>query len=67
MRFLAINLNHPAHYFTFGSFSISAGNLLIILFMILIFLLALVLPFPGHEGQTAHSKSDSRENERGKR
>ena len=49
MRFLAINLNHPAHYFTFGPFSVSAGNLAIILFMFLIFAIALVLPFPDHE------------------
>ena len=49
MRILAINLNHPAHYFTFGPFSVSAGNLAIILFMFLVFGLALVLPFPNHE------------------
>ena len=49
MRFLEINLNHPAHYFTFGPFSVSAGNLAIIVFMAVIFIAALLLPFPGHD------------------
>ena len=65
MRFLAINLNHPAHYFTFGPFSISAGNLLIILFMALIFTLALLLPFPGDIDQTSDTTKKTRTNERG--
>jgi len=41
-----INLNHPAHYYSVGPFSISAGNAVIILVMIAIFTLALFLPFP---------------------
>lgn len=48
-RFLEINLNHPAHYFTFRPFSVSAGNLTIILSMAAIFLFALFAPFPDHE------------------
>jgi len=46
-----INLNHPAHYYSVGPFSISAGNAVIILVMIAIFTLALFLPFP-------HGKAD---------
>lgn len=45
-----INLNHPAHYFGIGAFQISVGNALIIATMILIFALAIVLPFPGGKG-----------------
>ena len=40
------NLNHPAHYIGLGPFSISLGNLLIIISMSVIFLVALFLPFP---------------------
>ena len=64
MRFPEINLNHPAHYFTFGPFSVSAGNLAIIAFMVIIFLLALILPFPDHHeigsGESQNSDSASR-------
>jgi hypothetical protein len=42
-----INLNHPAHYFGIGFFQISAGNAVVIILMIILFLLALVAPFPG--------------------
>jgi len=46
MQSALINLNHPAHYFTFGPFSISIGNAVIIGVMIAIFAIALFLPFP---------------------
>ena len=48
-----INLDHPAHYFTVGPFSISEGNATIILVMIALFVLALFLPFP-------HGKEDKK-------
>lgn len=41
-----INLNHPQHYFSWSFLSISIANLVIILTMIIIFGLALYLPFP---------------------
>ena len=44
------NLDHPAHYFSVGPFSISAGNATIILVMIVIFGIALFLPFPHGKG-----------------
>lgn len=50
-----INLNHPAHYFSFGPFSVSAGNLAVIIGMFVIFLLALFLPFPGHRNSARRS------------
>ena len=42
-----INLDHPAHYFGIGAFQISVGNAVIIVAMIIIFILAIALPFPG--------------------
>jgi hypothetical protein len=44
-----INLNHPAHYFSVGPFSVSMGNAIIIGIMFALFALALLLPFPGHK------------------
>ena len=49
VRFLAISLDHPAHYVSVGPFSVSAGNLMIIISMCVIFIVALFLPFPDHE------------------
>ena len=39
-------LNHPAHYLTWGWLSISLPNLIVILLMIVVFVLAVLLPFP---------------------
>ena len=62
LRILEINLNHPAHYISFGPFSVSAGNLTIILSMLAIFILALFLPFPNHDQAEKHTslKSEKR-------
>jgi hypothetical protein len=40
-------MNAPAHYFDLGFIHISAANLTVILLMVLVFILAVVLPFPG--------------------
>jgi hypothetical protein len=53
MQIPVIDLNHPAHYFTWGPFSISSGNATIIISMIVIFGIALFLPFP-------HGKKDKK-------
>ena len=45
-----INLNHPGHYLHWGVIQISVANLVMILVMITLFVLALVLPFPGSKG-----------------
>lgn len=37
----------PGLYFGWGSFSIQFGNLVVIVLMIVLFVLALLLPFPG--------------------
>ena len=39
-------------YFGFGNFQIQSGNLIVIVVMLVLFALALVLPFPGSK----HSK-----------
>jgi hypothetical protein len=54
MQLALIDLNHPAHYISVGPFSISMGNLIVILSMMAIFTLALFLPFPhSHNGKKA--------------
>jgi hypothetical protein len=63
-----INLNHPQHYFHWSIFIISVANLAIIVTMIIIFGLAVLLPFPrgrrfAQSTDSATSRSgDSREN-----
>ena len=42
------------HYLHWGVISVSVTNLLIIVAMLVLFVLALVVPFPGHR-TTAHS------------
>ncbi len=42
-----VDLNGNGSYLTWGWFSISYGNLAVILVMVALFLLALVVPFPG--------------------
>jgi hypothetical protein len=42
-----VHLNHPAHTIHRGWFLISVANLVVIGLMIAIFILAVVLPFPG--------------------
>ena len=41
-----VNLNHPGHYVTWGVIQISVANLVVIAVMIVVFALALLLPFP---------------------
>jgi len=56
-----INLNHPAHYFGVGPFSISVGNAVMIAALAILFILALLLPFP-HSGDSASRNSGKRRN-----
>jgi hypothetical protein len=44
----AIDLNGTGHYLSWGVIQISWANAVVILLMIVVFVLALVLPFPGH-------------------
>lgn len=45
-RALAGALDGPAHYLTWGPVQISVANLVTILIIILLFVVALVVPFP---------------------
>jgi hypothetical protein len=47
LRSAPINLNHTGHYLHWGVIQISVANLVVILLMVTMFVLALVLPFPG--------------------
>jgi hypothetical protein len=46
-----IDLNGPERYVHWGWFQISVGNAIIVLAMIAVFVLALVVPFPGKGGR----------------
>jgi len=41
-----VNLNHPTHYIHWGWFSMSVANFALIALMIVVFVLAIVVPFP---------------------
>ena len=43
-------MDGPVPYFQWGFIQISLSNLVVIVVMLLIFSLALLLPFPGHRG-----------------
>ena len=42
-----VNLDHPGHYVHWGVIQISVANLIVIGLMLLLFLAALLVPFPG--------------------
>jgi hypothetical protein len=44
---LSIGLNGPGHYLHWGVIQISVANLVVIAVMIVLFLAAILLPFPG--------------------
>ncbi|MCX6427649.1 MAG: hypothetical protein NTU82_05845 [Actinobacteria bacterium] len=46
---LALSLNGPAKFITWGFISVSVPNLIMIGLIIVFFALALVLPFPSHK------------------
>ena len=52
------NLNHPAHYIHWHFIDLSVSNLLVVVAMIVVFVLAILLPFPGHK-RTSSTPSDS--------
>ena len=43
------NLNHPAHVITWHFISLSVANLVVIAVMLMVFVLAIVVPFPHGE------------------
>ena len=44
-------MDAPATYFTWGWLSVSVPNLMVIVLMVLLFVLAIVLPFPKDRDQ----------------
>ena len=50
-----VDLNHPGHYVHWGVIQISVANLVVIGLMVVIFIAALLLPFP--RGRALASKS----------
>jgi hypothetical protein len=51
MRALGIVAEAPGKYINWGVIQISVANLIIIGVMVLLFILALVVPFPDHEAE----------------
>jgi hypothetical protein len=43
------NLNHPAHTVDWNFIHLSVSNVVVIVLMLVVFVLAIVLPFPGAE------------------
>jgi hypothetical protein len=50
------NLNNPGHYIQWGWFQISVANLIVIILMIVTFVVALFLPFPGRNRRRGDDK-----------
>ncbi len=44
------NLNHPAHSVHWHFISLSVGNVVVIVLMLVVFAAAILLPFPKHRG-----------------
>lgn len=56
-------LDGRAYYLHFGVVQISLANLLVIVAMIVLFVLALLLPFPGARHDDAAQRGDSGQND----
>ncbi len=44
-------MNHPGYYLHWGVIQISLANVIVIALMILVFVIALLAPFPGRRGR----------------
>ena len=42
------NLHHPAHYVHWHFIELSVPNIIVIVLMLVVFVVALLAPFPGH-------------------
>ena len=45
-----LNLNHPANTVHWHFFSMSVSNVVVIVLMLVVFVVAILAPFPGHRG-----------------
>jgi hypothetical protein len=46
----AVNLNKPPYYIHWGVIQLSLANLIVIVLMLVVFVLALIVPFPKGRG-----------------
>lgn len=53
------NLNQPAHYVHWHFFDMSVANLSVIIAMLIVFALAVLLPFPGARRRAAARRGES--------
>lgn len=60
-----VNLNHQGHYVHWGFIQISVANLVVIALMIVVFALALVLPFPHHRVEQPAARASGEPNSDG--
>ncbi len=51
------DLNQPAHYVHWHFFDMSVANLSVIVAMLIVFALAILLPFPGAKRRAAERRS----------
>jgi hypothetical protein len=49
------NLNHPAHYVHWHFIQLSVSNIVVIVLMVIVFVAAILLPFPGHRAKETSS------------
>jgi hypothetical protein len=54
-----LNLNHPAHTVDWHFIHLSVANVVVIGLMLVVFLLAILLPFPGTAGRRAARRNGS--------
>lgn len=54
-----VNLNHHATYVHWHFFQMSLSNVLVIVAMLIVFVLAILLPFPGGTGATRKRRKPS--------
>jgi hypothetical protein len=50
-----LNLNHPAHTVHWHFFTMSVSNVVVIVVMLIVFALAILLPFPGRSQRAGPS------------
>jgi hypothetical protein len=55
-----VNLNHPAHVVHWHFFQMSVSNIVVICVMLLVFALAILLPFPGAARRQAAREAGGR-------
>ncbi len=52
-----LNLNHPAHTVDWSFIHLSVANVVVIVLMLIVFFLAILLPFPGAAKRDAARRS----------